>query len=89
MCLCVSKSDIQFIKYKGDFTNHMGGFGASEVRMGIFKKFFYVIVMKAVFHQIFKCRLSTSIKPCNLNRGSFKLLLEILLFQEGNKGRQK
>lgn len=40
MCLCVSKSDIQFIKYKSDFTNHMGGFWASGVRMGILKKFF-------------------------------------------------
>ena len=36
VCVCVAKPATQSVKYKGDFTNHMGGFLALGIRMGIF-----------------------------------------------------
>ena len=36
VCVCVAKPATQSVKYKGDFTNHVGGFLALGIRMGIF-----------------------------------------------------
>ena len=36
VCVCVAKSATQPVKYKGDFTNNMGGFIALGIRMSFF-----------------------------------------------------
>ena len=36
VCVCVAKPATQPVKYKDDFTNHIGGFMALGIRMSIF-----------------------------------------------------
>ena len=77
VCVCVAKSATQPVKYKGDFTNNMGGFIALGIRMSFFLS---NKSWKSNLSSSIQNRLSTSIQSCKVQGGNF--LFELWHFQK-------